>query len=87
MTFRALSVYKSAILVHCLVSFLSVRPADQGGRQLGSAAGLIAKKMRLALTVVMESLTTHCSSELHVFDQIIFIVGLSVPGLRNILHS
>ena len=66
---HALSGYTSAFLAHCLVSFLSVRPADQQRRQLevilysmlysGSAAGLLARKIRSAMTVVVELWITH----------------------------
>ena len=43
------------LLVYCMVNFPLARPADQRIRQLGSAAGLLAKKIGFALTVVMES--------------------------------
>ena len=42
--FHALSAYTSALLIRCLVSFLSLRPVNQRRRQLRSVAGLLAKK-------------------------------------------
>ena len=67
-----LLVYTSTLSVHCLGNFLSVRPMDQHERQLEvifyfrrcilwPGVGLLARQIRLAMTVVVKSWITHYS--------------------------
>ena len=64
--FHVLLAYTSAILVHCLGNFLLLRPVDQQRRQLelmfysrccimGSGVGVLARRIRVAMVVVVES--------------------------------
>ena len=68
--FSALPAYTSALLIHFLGNFPSVRLVDQQRKQMevtfysrccimGSEVGILARKIRLAMTVVMKSWTTH----------------------------
>ena len=65
MVFCALPVYNSPLVVHCMSSFLSVRPVDQQRRQLTvrfysrcyiirRGVGVLVRKIRLAMMVVVE---------------------------------
>ena len=67
-----LQIYMPFLLVHFLGNFLLVRPVYQWRRQMektfysvccimGSEVGILARKTRLAMRVVMESWITHYS--------------------------
>ena len=47
---------------------------------------ILARKIRLAMTVVVESWTTHYSSDPMVLTKWFSLFGLSFPRLRNIFH-
>ena len=70
--FSALLAHASALLVHCLGNYFSVRPVYQWRRQLkvtfysrscvmGSGVVVLARTIRLAMTVVVKSQITHYS--------------------------
>ena len=72
LSFSTLSAYISMLLVHFLGNFPSVRLVDQWKRQMEmifysrcyimeSGVGILARKIMLAMTVVVESWITHCS--------------------------
>ena len=72
LSFSALLAYTSTLLIHFQGNFFAVRLVDQWKRQMeikfysrwcimGSGVGILAKKITLAMTVVVESWITHCS--------------------------
>ena len=70
--FSALLAHASALLLHCLGNFFLARPVDQRRRQLkmtfysrccvmGSGVVVLARTIRLTMTVVVKSRITHDS--------------------------
>ena len=70
--FCTLLAYTAAHLIYFLCKYLSVRPVDQWIRKMevtscsrccimGSGVDILAWKINLAMTVVVESWITHCS--------------------------
>ena len=54
---------------------------------MGSRIGALARKIRLAMTVVVESDITHYSLDHLILTEQFSLFGLSVSSSRNIFHS
>ena len=72
--FSALLAHASALLVHCLGNFFSVRPVDQWRRQLkvtfySRCCVMGSRTIRLIITVVVKSRITHLKLRSYAFNQ------------------